>query len=263
MKRPILSMASYFLVVCVILGTTACGTQESAQDTTGNVPSLASSSQARIASSISAYIEFLLDNDKTASVHMSDRQKAILNRALQNNGDISKADYDTAWSNFQQCVVDKGYKSPVITQYANGLRGTTFLVDVGDRGDEVLRKVLSDEGLCLQQEYGSVSDIYRMSVDNPGMIQDHDEGVADCLRRHTLVDKSYTGKDFSKEREESQELYSKLIESHPTQEATTQSWDAYSFDMQDAQAQVCLVTNSIDIRAELPDDSEVWHPFGT
>ncbi|WP_033518090.1 hypothetical protein [Bifidobacterium cuniculi] len=211
---------------------------------------------------MSTYIEFLLDNDKTVSTHMSERQRAILERALDNDGTLSKADHEEAWNNYRQCTVDKGYTPVVTTVYTEGVRGSAPMVDVGDRGEEVLQKVYQDNAECNELEYGNVGTVYRLQTGNPSLVQDHAEGVAECLRRNGLVDKTYTGATFDQEREESADLYGKLMGELGVQEAKRKADEAYSFDRNDPQVQLCHVTNGIDIRQENPDDSEVWHPFG-
>lgn len=251
------------LPATLVMGTCGCGTQESARDATGNVSSSpASGDQARIASSMSAYIEFLLDNDKTVSIPMSERQRAILERALNNGGTLSKADHEEAWNNYRQCTVDKGYTPVVTTVYAQGVRGSAPMVDVGNRGEEVLQKVYQDDAECNGMEYGNVGTAYRLQVGNPSLVQDRSEGVAECLRRNGLVEKIYTGATFDREQEEWQDRYGKLVDELGVQEAQRKADEAYSFDRDDPQVQLCHVTNGIDIRQEHPDDSEVWYPFG-
>lgn len=45
---------------------------------------------------------------------MDDSQIRMLEHALANDGKVSAADYLTAWDNYRQCMVGKGYTAPTM-----------------------------------------------------------------------------------------------------------------------------------------------------
>lgn len=51
---------------------------------------------------------------------MTKAQREILKRS-EAAGGVSSTDYELAWSHYKQCVVDKGYSTPVLDRYPNGL----------------------------------------------------------------------------------------------------------------------------------------------
>lgn len=200
----------------------------------------------------------------TLSQPMSEKQIAILKTALNNNGKVSKTDYDQAWSNFQQCIIDKGYAAPTSTMYANGIRGTITQTDVEGRGDDVFQKTQDDSSACRLSEYLYVDEMYRLSLGNPQLYADRDEGFVDCLKRNQLVDSPYTAQQFKKEFEQNGEEYSKYLEQYPPNEAWEKSQEVYSFDFYDDQVQYCFATNGHDVKTWAPESDEgVWHPFRT
>ena len=52
---------------------------------------------------------------------MSDQQRSALERAVQNDGKVSRSDYERAWSDYRQCIVDKGYSVPELQRYSSGV----------------------------------------------------------------------------------------------------------------------------------------------
>ncbi|KFI64260.1 hypothetical protein [Bifidobacterium cuniculi] len=217
------------------------------------------------AGSLSERIEFLMDYaDNNADHAMSERQQAILERALANDGIITKADYDQAWSNFSTCLTDKGYNPPVTARYQDGVHGNTFMVDVGDRGEEVDEKVHQDLSQCLDLEFLSVDELYRAAVGNPNLYQQNEVALADCLRRKNLVEVSYTSSRYLEERQRSWDLYDEAV---AVSNDPASAWDAskagYSFDLDNPDIQLCFVTSGIDIRSQDPgaQDEVTWKVF--
>ncbi|EFA23194.1 hypothetical protein BIFGAL_03311 [Bifidobacterium gallicum DSM 20093 = LMG 11596] len=51
-----------------------------------------------------------------------DSVKDTLQRALDHEGTISQQDYNQAWQNFSQCIVDCGYSQPVLFTLSNGMK---------------------------------------------------------------------------------------------------------------------------------------------
>ena len=46
---------------------------------------------------------------------------------------------------------------------------------------------------CEDAYTTAIDELYRMQVGNPGLLQDHNEAIADCLRRTGQVEPSYDG----------------------------------------------------------------------
>ncbi|WP_289097517.1 hypothetical protein [uncultured Bifidobacterium sp.] len=244
-----------------LLILTGCGTVNASPQhaPTGSSTEVAS---AKIASSLSERIQNLLAMNDTMAQPMSEKQIAILKRALDHDGKVSKTDYDQAWSNYQQCVIDKGYAAPTSTIYSDGIRGSTTVTDADDRGEDALHKAQDDSDACRLSEYQSVDEMYRLSLGNPQLYADRDEGFVDCLKRKELVDPSYTAQQFKKEFEQSGEEYSANPKQYPPKEAWQKSQEVYSFDFYDSQVQYCFATNGHDVKTWAPESDEgVWHPF--
>lgn len=60
------------------------------------------------------------NDDPRATYPMTKAQREILKRS-EAAGGVSSTDYELAWSHYKQCVVDKGYSTPVLDRYPNGL----------------------------------------------------------------------------------------------------------------------------------------------
>ncbi|KAA8822351.1 hypothetical protein EM848_08465, partial [Bifidobacterium vespertilionis] len=71
-----------------------------------------------MADSLPDYIKYMLEGAETSRSDKS--QIDILQRSLA-QGSVSARDYETAWSNFKQCVVDKGNVEPLLIKYTNGM----------------------------------------------------------------------------------------------------------------------------------------------
>lgn len=218
----------------------------------------------RLAPSLSARIEQLIATNNESDPPMSDAQIAMLQRALAHDGLVSKKDYDLAWSNYQQCVISKGYTAPVATPYPEGLRGTSISPNVGDRGDEVMMKVINDAADCKFREYQAIDEMYTLAKGNPNLYQDREVGFAECLRRNGLTEPSYTAQQYKEEYARSQALYSeKISEGGSISEAWDYSKQAFSYDFDDAKVQLCYITNRLDVKSWGPDDADhAWYPFG-
>ena len=74
------------------------------------------SSQERLASSIGDYIQQQLDTYDS----LPDYQRDVLRRSIK-RGRISAKDYETAWSDYKQCVLDKGYREVILVKMDNGV----------------------------------------------------------------------------------------------------------------------------------------------
>ena len=59
----------------------------------------------------------MLDSD---GGKISDQQKSALEKAAS-GGKVSQADYERAWADYKQCIIDKGYAEPTFDKYDNGI----------------------------------------------------------------------------------------------------------------------------------------------
>ena len=115
--------AAFALCISVALtGCAGCGAPGGASQSDSSASSSSSASTqnngAKIAPTLKDYIQSLLDADKGT---MSDQQRSALERAVQNDGKVSRSDYERAWSDYRQCIVDKGYSVPELQRYSSGV----------------------------------------------------------------------------------------------------------------------------------------------
>ena len=188
--------AAAAVLVCMLC-ITGCSSSGGSAAASGPTPSpeiITRSPSEKLASSFRDWIEFTLDYAK-GSGGGSDRQIAILERAAQ-SGKISVSDYEQAWSNYKQCVVDKGQPEPQLDRYSNGLYQQRGL-----RGSERKAGAFYAASVpCHTAEVLYVTMVYNVQVDNPNLYADPYMQFVDCLHRAEAVPKSYTADDYRRER---------------------------------------------------------------
>lgn len=135
---------------------------------------------------------------------MSDRQIAILERSVQ-AGSISASDYEKAWANYRQCVVDKGQPEPELDRYSNGLYAQRGLTG----SSEKVGAFSAVSVPCHTAEVLYVAMVYNVQIGNPNLYQDPYVQFVDCLQRAEVVPKSYTAEDFQRERRSDEFSYNK------------------------------------------------------
>ena len=69
----------------------------------------------KLAASLSEWIE-----QRESQGNIAESQKTILDKA-KSTGEISTSDYEKAWSDYRQCMIDKGYKEIKLIKYPSGL----------------------------------------------------------------------------------------------------------------------------------------------
>ncbi|KFI56929.1 hypothetical protein BCUN_2234 [Bifidobacterium cuniculi] len=235
----------------------ACGdTQQEAAIDPGSQPS---ATAIKIAASIPERIEYLLSIDDNATYPMSEAQKEILRRAVENGGTISKADYDRAWSNYQQCMVNKGYTTPQVPVYENGLRSAhMYPIDTG-RTEAEMDKLAHDDSQCRSQEYLIVDESYRDAIGNPDLYAEQSVAITDCLRREKLVPASYTARQFEEEQAAYREVSARNFTTDRYDE-TGEAASKFSFDIHDPKSVTCFVSNGNDT-GQLGEQFTGWQPF--
>lgn len=229
------------LLVCVL--ATGCSSS-----TDASAPTWAEGASAQqLAESSSDYIKEIL-----ADGGMDQSQVAMLERALGNDGQVAYADYATAWSNYRQCLVDKGYTAPPLTQ-VNGLYLSQSMRS--NEGLDALQeqKIDQDWSDCMDRYVSGVNDVYRDNVANPNLYVELDVAMVDCMRRGSLVPDSYTVRDYQRE-------YEDFL---GTDNEATPTWEerrtAFTFDLSDQNVLNCAVATDSSL---LSDRLEEWKPFG-
>ena len=120
-------------VICclaLLVGCTGCGAlKESSRRERQSQQGQSSQQGERIASSLKDYARSLLDSD---GGKISDQQKSALEKAAS-GGKVSQADYERAWADYKQCIIDKGYAEPTFDKYDNGTT-YTMVFDPDENG---------------------------------------------------------------------------------------------------------------------------------
>ncbi|WP_125963692.1 hypothetical protein [Bifidobacterium dolichotidis] len=194
-----------------------------------------------------------LDQNKDT---MNDTQREIIERAIQNDGKISDADYERAWQSYNQCIVNKGYNPQPLTQI-EGIYLDGVYMPANKADDALQQKFESDLWSCTTENNREVQHLYSISKGNPNLIAG-DAAAVDCLHRNNLVPKNYTLKEFTQEKEQYDNIHAESED--PASLATAQkAANSLSFDLNDNTTKLCLVANNAqyffdNIRPQ-------WQPF--
>ncbi|WP_288921073.1 hypothetical protein [Bifidobacterium pullorum] len=154
----------------------------------------------RLASSLEGYIDLMIDrvraDKKLAELDPSGeatlRMVGTLERARKNGG-VSLSDYENAWSDYRQCMLDRGYKEIVLLRQSNGVY-TEASHKAGTAAQE--SSYNQDMLACSVLHVGYIDAVYMVQVSNPDLYANIYEGALDCLRRNGLVPKGYSMEDF-------------------------------------------------------------------
>ena len=234
------------VVACAgMVACTGCG-GHSSDDAPSSSSSSQSASEARIASSLEERAKFLLDY-KDETYPRSDEQTAMLQRAVDNDGVVSRADYEAAWNNYKQCLVDKGYTSPPLVVYPNGIYDYPEVDPSVKLTEEQIQKLLQDEIYCYSVNTMNINDLYNVAFGNAGLLTDSDEATVDCFHKRGLVPSSYTKEQYLDERDAYGE----------TQDKSTLSYDPFNMEIRE-----CEVANGKKFVHEGDRSLPTWKPFG-
>lgn len=236
------------MMICIALtiGLGGCGTSESVHAEWSD-----GGDTAKLGDNASMRIKSLL-----AEGGMDRSQVDMLNQALENDGKVSVADYLTAWDNYRQCVIGKGYAAPTM-RIINGVYISQTKMDASGLNEAQQEKVTRDNNDCKSMYMLAVDDIYRINMANPELYSDSDVALVDCLRRNNLVSKSYTVRQYQAEWDKF--LNTDVSQTRSEREAYTLRRGQFSFDFNDSQTRTCVVTNDSNL---LLDELEDWKPFG-
>lgn len=190
--------AAALLLACSMIMVSACGAADtSSSDSVKNSRSQTSSSSgAKIADSLPGLIDYWLD-DGTLDPPVSAEQRKVLEKAKQ-EGTLNAADYEHSWSQYKQCMADKGYPGIIAKRYANGVQIEASHVSMpGEEAQD--RKYSKDRNSCYNTYLLYVQDVYSRQQGNAHFYSDTAEGLVDCLKRHRLVPNDYTAEQFKTE----------------------------------------------------------------
>ena len=110
----------------------------------------------------------------------------VLTRAIE-TGSISAVDYERAYAEFQSCMVRHGIDLPW-NKGADGVYYPPFQPNTLPFTPEQYGAALD---VC-QPVMDTVQWSYQVQQDNPDLLANQPEAIVACLRRHGLVDASYT-----------------------------------------------------------------------
>lgn len=223
----------------------SCGTPSSQAEWSGG------GDTTRFANSTQERIMTLLKKED-----MDDSQIRMLEHALANDGKVPAADYLTAWDNYRQCMVGKGYTAPTMHNI-NGIYIHQTKMDASNLSEAQQEKISRDNNDCKSTYMLAVDDVYRINVANPEMYRDPDVALVDCLRRHNLVPKSYTVRQYKAEWDKF--VDTDVSDTRSEREAYALRRREFGFDFNNPQVRTCVVTNDSNL---LLDELEEWKPFG-
>ena len=218
------------VLCCLLTICIGCGFAPSVNN--GKNTGLTTSHQGtRIAPSLKEYAQSLLDADGDS---MSDRQKSALEKAAS-GGKVSQADYERAWADYKQCIIDKGYAEPTFDKYDNGIYALpSYNTDGASK--EAVRKLNDDLTSCSMLHVTDINTVYRLQLGNPELLLDDREVAVDCLRKEGIKPKNYTVDKLEKDLESGE-----------------------SAGLRDnRKALTCLVTAGVNVTAS---DERIWYPL--
>lgn len=234
------------LCAAVVLSGGACGRGGAAPGAgAGDAGSTASSSSSgKLAASLKDYI-VNVNNRVQGEASISDSEKQILARSAK-NGKVSAADYQSAWNDFSNCIVDRGYSTPVLHKFPNGMYQLAGENTTGGT-QEQMGRLGSDVSDCMLKYVSDVDSVYQVQIGNPGLLSDSEEALVDCFHKTGMVPASYTKEQWLTEQAASQKA------SSPT--------SSYSVDMKDPQIRGCLATYGYGFLDGTDPIETVWYPF--
>ncbi len=184
----------------------------------------------------------------------------MLQRAVDNGGVVSRADYEAAWNNYKQCLVDKGYVAPQLYKYPHGLYDLPVTNSNG-LTQEQGEKADSDAVYCYSTYTMQVNDQYRLQFGNEALTSDVDQAIVDCLHKQGVAPASYTKEQYKNDTEEWEDSLASGDDSASSQDASASASEesAYHIDFYDPNASECLVANGWSHDNGLKTE---WRPLG-
>lgn len=232
------------LTAVIILTSAACGNTDHTGDANWNT----GANMTKVADTLPDYVRDVLTDEG-----MDQSQRDMLERALQHDGMVSRADYLTAWNNYRQCMVSKGYAEPPLTE-VGGMYIRQQSMDINGLTAQQQDKLEKDGIECRSKYVLQVDTVYRIGQGNPGLYSDPATSLVDCLRRRNLVPKDYTVERFRREEQAQEDVTADTTEElHGKMEAV------FTFDTSDPQVLTCVVANDpVLVSHRLTP----WRPYG-
>lgn len=251
MKGIMFRVSSILLGAMLICCAGACGAREDSSGNSGSGTSGLQASSTHAGGKLAASLKDYLTNmnakvQKDSSV--SDSQKQIMEKSA-NNGVISAADYEAAWNNYKNCMTDRGYSTPVLRKFPNGMYQLPGINGKGGT-QEQQNRLSSDSPYCLDSEVTAVDTAYSVQIGNPGLLSDPDEAMVDCFHKTGLVPASYTAQQWLKEKTAAQK----------SEDAQTH-YSTPTLNMKDPQIRGCIAANGGAFTDFTDPNETVWYPF--
>lgn len=271
MIRRIAAAAAALIVGCICIGGCS-GTADSNGAAKSNSTAAASGTTetytgAKLADSMKQYAQSMLDDPQYEG--MGDKQIALLNEVIANDGAITRGEYEKAVSNYNSCVVERGYAPLSLHRYDNGLYEIrTFRLDGHDLTEEESQAASDDVDQCRTQEVLAIHDLYAASLGNSDLASDQNEATVHCMKTAGVVDASYTAKKFQ---EETDVYWNAAVNyggdtgirtAADEEDFRAQISQSLSFDLDDKEVMNCLIANELDTYAPDYFTQEAWRPFG-
>ncbi|RYQ35113.1 hypothetical protein PG2009B_0290 [Bifidobacterium pseudolongum subsp. globosum] len=258
-RRGLMRICALASAVLAVGTFSACGGGNADAAKEASTASSIAGMAEKVAPSITARIEFLLDDAQQHPGSVSEQQQDILRRALDHDGVIPRGDYDAAWSRYQDCMAAKGYAKPVTGVFTDGLRSNVMHPYMEGWTKAQQSKFFEDDNSCKQLEYLYVDEIYRANLGNPNQYTDMDTAVVDCLRRKNLVGKQYTLTQFKQEDEQYNDVAVKNFATDRYDDSG-EAASKFSFDLKDPATVTCFIANGKDYYFR-EDTSPIWNPL--
>ena len=219
------------VAVALMIGVSGCSDSEGLPET--------SESGARLAPSLSDYAGQLADKFAGS---MDERQREAVERVIE-TGEVSQSDYEQALSDYRQCMIDRGYREIIFLDMGGGIREEAAHQAGTDQQE---RRYAQDSMACEDAYTTAIDELYRMQVGNPGLLQDHNEAITDCLRRTGQVEPSYDGEQFRRE-----------YERYQNRTADSDEWP-FSFPEDTPESRVCRVSNGWISMDQSDPTEQLW-----
>lgn len=245
MKPKMMHVVAVGLAMAMMLSACSMRTSAQKQETTSSPSASASQTGGKIASSLQEFAQFLLDAD-AKHPSMADEQKEAIERAVKNNGKLTRADYEQAWSTYRTCITSRGWTSPPVIQHGD-LYGEPQ-VNTKGMSKEQSDRLFEDIQDCAFKYKTNVDSLYRTQVGNPGLSSDTDQLIVDCLIKNGVVPVSFTKKQYKKEMGEDLSPGEKYV--GPT-----------SFSVSDERVQSCFFAQGFYFNDDAGTSEPVWKPI--
>ena len=231
-KTSVIVMTMFLLTVGICACSPSLSTTDDGVDNAKKAPT------------ISAYIESQITNLESddqidrydPSGLAKESQLQILQRTSE-NGEMSRNDYETSWSQYKQCMTSRGYKEIILIEYPNGV-----YVEAPHRGGTASQENAYHQDMleCGTMYTTYVDAVYKTLVGNPNLYEDPYASILDCLRREEIAPKGYDANDLK----------------HDLHDAA--SPDDLIINIYDPSAASCLVSNGITVTSEDTQVEELW-----